>query len=177
MKTYTVIEYEMDDYDAARDNMSDSEAIDLLKRIDRGYIPDYNFTGKEDDFENFKLHVAIQQGVNAIDKQNKDNLPDDGWFRGSDEVRPVDKQFCLVIFTGGGIKLVQYIRMRDVFHDLSIPTYYSWGAADRWMPIELPDDVKKRILNNMEEWTEEVVCESWWHSHHVIDLEKENEDK
>lgn len=68
MKTYMVIEYEMDDYDAARDNMSDSEAIDLLKRIDRGYIPDYNFTGEEDDFENFKLHVAIQRGISAIEK-------------------------------------------------------------------------------------------------------------
>ena len=67
MKIYTVksstmvIEYEMDDYDAARDNMSDSKAIDLLKRIDRGYIPDYNFTGKEDDFEYYKLHMAIQR--------------------------------------------------------------------------------------------------------------------
>lgn len=77
MKIYTVksstmvIEYEMDDYDAARNNMSDSKAIDLLKRIDRGYIPDYNFTGKEDDFEYYKLHMAIQRGIAAINR--KDN--------------------------------------------------------------------------------------------------------
>lgn len=156
MKTYTVTEYEMDDYNAVKNSMSDKEAIALLNSIKRDRIPTYYYNGEEDDFENFKLHVAIQQGVNAIDKQNKDNLPGDGWFSESSETRPVDKQFCLVILTFGGIKIVQYMRIKDAFHDLSAPTYGSWSKVDRWRPIEFPDDVKKRILNNMEEWTEEV---------------------
>lgn len=71
MRSYTVKEYDMDDYEIARNNMSDSEAVDLLNRIDRGYIPDYNYTGKEDDFDYFKLHMAIQRGIAAIEKEMK----------------------------------------------------------------------------------------------------------
>ena len=47
MRSYTVTKYEMDDYENARNNMSDSEAVELLNRIDRGYIPDYSYTGQK----------------------------------------------------------------------------------------------------------------------------------
>lgn len=67
-ETYTVTEYEMDDYNAVKNSMSDKEAIALLNNIKRDYIPTYYYNGEEDDFENFKLHVAIQRGISAIEK-------------------------------------------------------------------------------------------------------------
>lgn len=71
MRSYTVTKYEMDDYENARNNMSDSESVELLNRIDRGYIPDYSYTGTENDFDYFKLHMAIQRGIAAIEKEMK----------------------------------------------------------------------------------------------------------
>lgn len=68
MITYTVTEYETEDYNAARDNMSNTEAIKLLKHIDRGYIPDYNYTGTECDFAFYKLHIAIRKAIDALEK-------------------------------------------------------------------------------------------------------------
>ena len=70
MRTYTITEYDREDYDAVRENMTNDEAICLLERIDRGWIPDYNFTGTEDDFENYKLHQALYKAMNAL-KGNK----------------------------------------------------------------------------------------------------------
>jgi hypothetical protein len=70
MRTYTVTEYDREDYDAVRENMTNDEAIRLLERIDRGWIPDYNFTGTEDDFENYKLHQALYKAMDAL-KGNK----------------------------------------------------------------------------------------------------------
>lgn len=67
-ETYTVTEYEMDDYNAVKNSMSDKEAIALLNSIKRDRIPTYYYNGEEDDFENFKLHVAIQRGISAIEK-------------------------------------------------------------------------------------------------------------
>ena len=57
MKTYTVTEYDMEDYNKARDDMTDEETVNLLKRIERGWIPDYNFDGTESDFDNYKLQI------------------------------------------------------------------------------------------------------------------------
>ncbi len=70
MRTYTVTEYDREDYDAVRENMTNDEVIRLLERIDRGWIPDYNFTGTEDDFENYKLHQALYKAMDAL-KDNK----------------------------------------------------------------------------------------------------------
>lgn len=58
----------MDDYNAVENSMSDKEAIALLNSIKRGRIPTYYYNGEEDDFENFKLHVAIHRGISAIEK-------------------------------------------------------------------------------------------------------------
>lgn len=68
MKTYTVIEYEMEDYDAFRDGLSNAEAASLLSSIERGWIPDYNFTGTESDFENYKLHAALYRAIEVLER-------------------------------------------------------------------------------------------------------------
>lgn len=66
MKTYTVTEYEMEDYKNFREGMTNEEAVELLNRIERGWIPDYNFDGTESDYENYQLHQAIYKGIEAL---------------------------------------------------------------------------------------------------------------
>lgn len=66
MRTYTVTEYEKKDYDEVRNKMTNDEAVNLIKRIERGWIPDYGFNGTEDDFDNYKLHVALYKAMDAL---------------------------------------------------------------------------------------------------------------
>lgn len=68
MKTYTVTEYEREDYDRVREEMTNQEAIQLLDRIERGWIPDYDFSGGENDFDNYKLHVALYKAMEVLEK-------------------------------------------------------------------------------------------------------------
>lgn len=72
MRTYTVTEYEMEDYDNFRNNLTIEETINLLKYINRGYIGDYNFTGSEDDFDRYKLHAALYNAIEILEKMNKE---------------------------------------------------------------------------------------------------------
>ena len=65
MKEYVIKKYDYEDY-VAVENMSPDETINILEHIKRGYIPDYNFTGNEDDLERYKLHVAMNKAINII---------------------------------------------------------------------------------------------------------------
>lgn len=76
MRKYTVIEYDKEDYDAAEDNMTLSEVADALAYVKRGYVGDYNYTGEEDDFERFKLHVAMAKAIDIIREQAKREVDD-----------------------------------------------------------------------------------------------------
>lgn len=73
MRTYTVTEYEQQDYDDYENNVTLTEIIDNLKYIKRGYIPDYNFTGEEDDFERFKLHVSLYKAIKILKEMTEKN--------------------------------------------------------------------------------------------------------
>lgn len=66
MREYTVREYDKDDYDIGRDSMTVADAIARLEQIDRGWIPDYNYTGKEDDYEAYLNHVAMRKAIDAL---------------------------------------------------------------------------------------------------------------
>lgn len=66
MRTYTVTEYEKKDYDEVKNKMTNEEAVNLIKRIERGWIPDYGFSGTEDDFDNYKLHMALHKAMDAL---------------------------------------------------------------------------------------------------------------
>ena len=65
-RTYTVTEYDREDYTELSENMTDEEAVALLERIERGWIPDYNFDGSEGDFYNYKLHVALYKAIEKL---------------------------------------------------------------------------------------------------------------
>ena len=72
MRTYTAIEYEKEDYQNFKDNLTDEKAIDILERISRGWLPNYNFSGEESDFENYCLHQAIYRAQDALrERTNK----------------------------------------------------------------------------------------------------------
>lgn len=69
MRTYTVTEYEMEDYDNFSNNLTKEEIIDGLASIARGWLPDYNYTGTEDDFYNFKEHAIINKAIELLRKE------------------------------------------------------------------------------------------------------------
>lgn len=46
--------------------MSDHEAALLFEKIDRGWIPGYDFTGTQQDFENYRLHVALDKAIKVL---------------------------------------------------------------------------------------------------------------
>ena len=70
MRTYTVTEYDKEDYEEFKNNLTDKRAIELLEQISRGWLPDYNFTGEEGDFENYCLHQAIYRAIEALEERN-----------------------------------------------------------------------------------------------------------
>lgn len=78
------------------------------------------------------------------------NFPSKKWIPGNNGERPKDKQICVIITTGRDIRVCQYRRnmhgMSELFHNLNMPTYFSWSSVECWQPIDLPDDVEKRIL-------------------------------
>lgn len=71
MRKYTVTEYEQQDYDDYRNNITVDEVISNLKRINRGYIGDYDFTGEEDDFKRYKLHTSIYKAIELLEQYKK----------------------------------------------------------------------------------------------------------
>lgn len=66
MKEYTVKFYEQEDYDKVRDEMTMESIRNTLERIKRGWIPDYNFKGTEDDIENYECHIAMRKAIDFI---------------------------------------------------------------------------------------------------------------
>lgn len=66
MKEYTIRKYDMEDYENARDSMTPNDIVNLLAYIKRGYVADYSFTGDEDDFERYKLHIAMSKAIEII---------------------------------------------------------------------------------------------------------------
>lgn len=69
MRTYTVTEYEKSDYDEYEENITIEQIINSLEYVKRGYIGDYNYTGEEDDFELFKIHMAMSKAMELLRKR------------------------------------------------------------------------------------------------------------
>lgn len=67
MRTYTVTEYEEEDYERAR-NMEISDVIERLGWIKRGYLPDYscNHDGTEDDYERFANQMTMNRAIELL---------------------------------------------------------------------------------------------------------------
>ena len=67
MRTYTVTEYEEEDYEHAR-NMGISDVIERLRFIQRGWLPDYSYDhdGTEDNYERFANQMAINRAIELL---------------------------------------------------------------------------------------------------------------
>lgn len=72
MRTYTVTEYDKEDYENYRNNITIQDTINTLEHISRGWIGDYGFTGTEDDFERYKLHAALYNAIEILEKVRAD---------------------------------------------------------------------------------------------------------
>lgn len=72
MITYTITEYEQEDFDNVERNMTAEEAISILESLPRGYFPYTKPSwGKatERDFENYKNCCAIDFAIEQLQKE------------------------------------------------------------------------------------------------------------
>ena len=96
-------------------------------------------------------------------------IPDDRWFRGEWQIRPQDKQLCVVIPKEYITEIGMYDEKNDRFLRVNTTStvrelfgntkYYSaWvnmRNIDLWKPLGLPADVDERVLSEIEKWFEE----------------------
>lgn len=69
MREYTVKEYDKDDYDRQElevNSMSKSELAGEVDSIMFGHLGDYNFTGKEWDFELHRKHMVLYRVIRIL---------------------------------------------------------------------------------------------------------------
>lgn len=66
MRTYTVTEYDRQDYDDFENNITIDQVIAILDDIDNDWIGDYDYTGEERDFQLFQLHVALREAIKLL---------------------------------------------------------------------------------------------------------------
>lgn len=75
MREYIVKEYDFEDYMAAKDSLSKKDLCEILSYIKRGYVPDSNFSGSEEDFENYRLQMAMYKAIDYISGRNEVVFP------------------------------------------------------------------------------------------------------
>ena len=71
MRTYTVTEYDREDYDIQSKEvweMSNDELAQEIRNIARGWLPDYSFTGKENDFENHRRQIIMSRVAEILEE-------------------------------------------------------------------------------------------------------------
>lgn len=70
MIEYTIREYDMDDYDIQRDKIDNmtKELAEVIRGIARGWLPDYNFTGEECDFDNHKGQMIMSRVARLLEE-------------------------------------------------------------------------------------------------------------
>ena len=69
MVSYTVTEYEQEDFENVKKNMTAEEAISILDALPRGYFPYTSPSwGRADerDFDNYKICCAIDFAISHI---------------------------------------------------------------------------------------------------------------
>lgn len=101
-------------------------------------------------------------------------IPDDGWFQSDCNVKPIDKQLCVVIHRYGnqspGIyqfrKADWLHRKSDYFLDVAEkweldsverteewnPSFATFDIIKRWKPLGLPSKDNERLLMEIEKW-------------------------
>ena len=69
MRTYTIIEYEEEDYEYAK-NMDIHDVIERLKQIKRNWLPDYSciHDGTKDNYEKFANQMAMSRAIELLEE-------------------------------------------------------------------------------------------------------------
>ena len=80
MKKYVITEYEAEDIEELH-SMNNEEVANTLEHIKRGYMPqtyvihgEKGKTYSEDEYDNAKLHIAINKAILLLRELNKDVL-------------------------------------------------------------------------------------------------------
>lgn len=77
MKTRTVVEYEQEDFDSVKNNMTTEEAAEILESLPRGWfpyrLPEWGGEVGTSDYENYRVCCAIDVALQALkEAQNND---------------------------------------------------------------------------------------------------------
>lgn len=77
MKTRTVVEYEQEDFDSVKNNMTTEQATEILKSLPRGWfpyrLPEWGSEVGTSDYENYSVCCAIDVALQALKEvQNRD---------------------------------------------------------------------------------------------------------
>lgn len=76
MKTYTVVEYEQEDFDRVKSDMTIERAVELLESLPRGWFP-YSmpcWSGKvtSSDLENYEICCALDKAIERLMEGDKE---------------------------------------------------------------------------------------------------------
>lgn len=81
-------------------------------------------------------------------------ISDDGWISG--KTRPQNKQLCLVILDDDNLVDLRICQYRNGFvFDWDCGVMNPWSEVDRWKPLDLPENLNDRILEQIEKQFEE----------------------
>ena len=77
MKTYTVVEYEQEDFDRVKSDMKIERAVELLESLPRGWFP-YSmpcWSGKvtSSDLENYEICCALDKAIERLKECQEKN--------------------------------------------------------------------------------------------------------
>lgn len=102
--------------------------------------------------------------MNIANNENSDYR----WHRGEEEIRPQDKQLCVVIIEESLPIVCQFRKTKHssegMFYnigdvesnfELSLHTLVFWDTVEYWKPLGLPEDINERILAEIDKCFEE----------------------
>lgn len=76
MRERIIREYDFNDYMAVKNGLSKKELCRLLSYIKNNYLSS-NFSGTEEDFENYRLQMALYKAIDYISGRNPVVFPEE----------------------------------------------------------------------------------------------------
>jgi len=73
MKTYTVTEYEQEDFEKVKAEMTAEKAVEILEGLPRGWfpysLPAWNNNVGDYDYQNYEICCAIEKAIEALKEE------------------------------------------------------------------------------------------------------------
>lgn len=74
MREYTVVEYEQENFDKIKSEMTKEKAIDILSGLPRGWfpyrLPSWSEKVSSSDLENYEICCAIYKAIELLESEN-----------------------------------------------------------------------------------------------------------